>query len=68
MTQQLTELNPKKRKQLYDRVQEIAAEELPLICLAGPNVLVGAKDNLGNFQPAVLDHPLLWNSEQLYIK
>lgn len=68
MSQQLTTLNPKKRKQLYDRVQEISAQELPLICLAGPNVLVGAKDNIGNFQPMVLDHPTLWNVEQLYIK
>ena len=68
MSQQLTTLNPRKRKQLYDRVQEIAAQELPLICLASPNVLVGAKDSVGNFQPAVLDHPTLWNVEQLYIK
>ena len=68
MGQQLTTLNPKKRKQLYDRVQEISAQKLPLICLASPNVLVGAKDNIGNFQPAVLDHPTLWNVEQLYIK
>lgn len=68
MSQQLTTLNPKKRKQLYDQVQEIAAQQLPLICLAGPNMLVGAKDNVGNFQPAVLDHPTLWNADQLYIK
>ena len=68
MNQQLTTVNFKRRKQLYDRVQEIAAQELPLIDLASPNVLVGARDKIGNFQPAILDHYTLWNVEQLYVK
>ena len=54
------------RKRLYDRVQQIAAENLPLICLASPNILVAARKDLGNFQPAILDHYTLWNVEQLY--
>jgi peptide/nickel transport system substrate-binding protein len=68
MTQQLTTLNAKKRKQLFDRVQEIAAEQQPLIYLATPNVLVGARRDIGNLQPALLDHYTLWNVEQLYRK
>lgn len=67
MQQQLITLDYPKRKKLYDRVQEIVAEDLPIICLASPNVLVGAKDRVGNFQPAVLDPYALWNVEQLYI-
>ena len=47
-------------------MQQIAAENLPLICLASPNILVAARKGLGNFQPAVLDHYTLWNVEQLY--
>jgi hypothetical protein len=34
--------------------------------VAAPHVLVGAKSNLGNFRPAVLDHQTLWNVEELY--
>ena len=68
MNQQLSTLNYKRRKQLYDRVQEIAAQQLPFINLASPNVLVGAKERIGNFQPAILDHYTLWNVEQLYLK
>ncbi len=68
MNQQLTTLDYKRRKQLYDRVQEIAAQQLPFINLASPNVLVGARERIGNFQPAILDHYTLWNVEQLYIK
>jgi len=49
-------------------VQTIVADKLPIICLASPNLLVGAKKNIGNFQPAILDHATLWNVEQLYLK
>lgn len=66
MRQQITTLDHAQRKQLYDRVQQIAAEYLPLICLASPNILVAARKNLGNFQPAVVDHYTLWNVEHLY--
>ena len=66
MRQQMTTLDHAQRKRLYDRVQQIAAENLPLICLASPDILVAARKNLGNFQPAVVDHYTLWNAEQLY--
>lgn len=56
------------RKKLYDRVQEIVAEDLPVICLASPNILVGAKERVGNFEPAPLDPYALWNIEELYIR
>ena len=68
MNQQLTTLDFKRRKQLYDRVQEIAAQQLPIVCLASPNVLVGARQSIANLKPAILDHYTLWNVEQLYIK
>src|SRR5207253_7606069 len=41
MSQQLTTANPRRRKQLYDRVQEIAAQQVPIINLVSTNVLVG---------------------------
>jgi peptide/nickel transport system substrate-binding protein len=68
MQQQLITLDYSARKKLYSRVQEIVAEELPVICLASPNILVGAKDGVGNFEPATLDPYALWNIEQLYIR
>jgi ABC-type transport system substrate-binding protein len=49
-------------------LQEILAEEQPMIFLASPDVLVGAKNSVGNFHPAVLEPYVLWNVEQLYIK
>jgi hypothetical protein len=47
-------------------VQELVAENLPLIPLVSPNVLVGAKTALGNFRPAILDPTVLWNVDELF--
>src|SRR5205807_2763366 len=35
----------------------------PIVCLASPNLLVGAQENIGNFHPAILEHYALWNAE-----
>jgi peptide/nickel transport system substrate-binding protein len=68
MVEQLTTLSYKDRKRSYDRVQQLVADNLPLICLVSPNVLVGAKKNLGNFRPANLNDYTLWNVEQLFFR
>jgi len=56
------------RKKLYDRAQEVLAENQPMIFLASPNILAGAKNSVGNFHPAVLEPYVLWNVERLYLK
>jgi peptide/nickel transport system substrate-binding protein len=66
MRRQLVTLDPQERKRLYDRVQELVAENLPLIPLISPNVLVGAREGLGNLRPAILDHYVLWNADELF--
>ena len=68
MQQQLVTLDYAKRKSLYDRVQEIVADDLPVICLVSPNILVGAANRVGNFRPAILVPYALWNIEQLYVQ
>lgn len=66
MKKQAETLNYPARKRLFDRLQEIEAEQLPIISLVSPNLLVAAKPGLGNFRPSVLDHYTLWNCEYLY--
>jgi peptide/nickel transport system substrate-binding protein len=56
------------RKKLYDRAQEILWEYQPMIFLASPDILTGARKSVGNFRPAVLEPYVLWNVEQLYLK
>jgi peptide/nickel transport system substrate-binding protein len=68
MEQQLSTPGYAQRKKLYDRVQEILAENQPMIFLASPDILVGAKSSLGNIHPAILEPYLLWNVEQLFFR
>lgn len=66
MQLQTTVLSYRKRKQLYDRVQQLVAQYDPVICLVSPNVLVGYKSSLAGTKPAVLRNHILWNAEQLF--
>jgi peptide/nickel transport system substrate-binding protein len=68
MEQQIVTPGYEARKKMYNRVQEILAEYEPMIFLASPDILVGAKNSIGNFHPAVLEPYVLWNVEQLYIR
>jgi peptide/nickel transport system substrate-binding protein len=68
MEQQLATPGYRQRKKLYDRVQEILAENQPMIFLASPDILAGAKNSVANFHPAVLEPYALWNVEQLYFR
>jgi len=68
MEQQLATPGYDQRKKLYDRVQEILAENQPMIFLASPDILVGAKNSIANLHPSVLEPYLLWNVEQLYFR
>ena len=68
MQRQMVTMDYTKRKQLYDRVQQLVAENLPLIFLAAPNILAAADPKIGNFHPAVLDPYTLWNADELYIR
>ncbi|HKF24043.1 MAG TPA: ABC transporter substrate-binding protein [Candidatus Angelobacter sp.] len=66
MQRQTAILDYKKRKQAYDRVQEIVATYDPVICMVSPNVLVGAKASLAGVKPSVMRNYLLWDAEHLF--
>jgi peptide/nickel transport system substrate-binding protein len=66
MRKQLVTRKYEERKRLFDRVQELAMQHMPLIPLVSPHILVGAKKTLGNFRPALLEPYGLWNVEELY--
>jgi peptide/nickel transport system substrate-binding protein len=68
MEQQLAASSFERRKTLYDRVQQILADNQPMIFLASPDILTGAKNTIGNFHPAVLESCILWNVDQIYLR
>ncbi len=67
MREQLISTNFEERKHIFNRVQELMWENVPVICLISPDILVGAKDRIRNFRPAILSDHTLWNAEQLFI-
>jgi len=68
MRQQMVTLDYQQRKRMYDRVQELVWENVPVICLISPDILVGAKEEIANLRPAILSSYTLWNVEQLFFR
>ena len=67
MGEQMVTLNPARRRTMYERVQQIVAEQVPMIFLVSPHVLVARQPRVGNFHPALLDHQTLWNADELTV-
>jgi len=57
-----------KRKQAWDRVQEIAWEQEPFIYLVNKDALVAVASNVKNAQPSALRPQTFWNVEELALK
>ena len=55
-----------KRQKLYGKIQRLLAENEPVLFLVAPHVLVAASKDLRNFEPVVMNHPTLWNVDELY--
>jgi peptide/nickel transport system substrate-binding protein len=60
-------LDENRRKALFDRVQQIAWDEAPLLYLVNRNALVAASRSLRNVEPSPLRPNILWNAERLWI-
>jgi peptide/nickel transport system substrate-binding protein len=67
MRRQLVSLSFEERRQLYGRVQELVAANLPIVCLASPHVLVGASRRVQNLHPSILRPYALWNADALFL-
>jgi peptide/nickel transport system substrate-binding protein len=64
-TQGAQELDPAKRKQIYDRWQVVAAEQLPFIFTVVPNQLNVIRNHYGNVKPPTT-RAFLWNIEEVF--
>jgi ABC-type transport system substrate-binding protein len=68
MEEQMTTRERSRRKQIFDKVQELVWKHKPVIFLVSPDILAGASDRVGNFQPAVLSSYTLWNADRLFLR
>ncbi|MGH9477248.1 MAG: ABC transporter substrate-binding protein [Terriglobales bacterium] len=63
---QLTSTDPAARLDDYRRIQAIEREQLPMIPLVAPDILVAARPDLQGVEPALLPPHLLWNADRLW--
>jgi peptide/nickel transport system substrate-binding protein len=69
MDAQMQTLDYAQRKKDYDEVQEILAEEQPMIFTATPMDYVAIRSDIGNVRPTALSsYRVTWNAEELYFK
>lgn len=55
----------RERKAAFDRVQELVAEQAPIVYLVHPDALVAVSPSVRNASPSVLPPHLFWNIEYL---
>ena len=66
--QQAHETDRERRRALFREIQQIMAENLPLIPLVARHIAVAANTRIGNYRPSPLPPFSLWNAEELFIK
>ena len=67
MHAQASSLDPQKRKQFVDKVQQIAWEQEPFIYLVNKNALSAVSPSVQNARPVVLRPQVYWNIDQLSV-
>ncbi|HEX6502017.1 MAG TPA: ABC transporter substrate-binding protein [Terriglobales bacterium] len=65
MRAQASTLDDHKRKQYFDRVQEVAWEQEPFIYLVTKNALSAVSPSVANAHPVVLRPQVFWNVDEL---
>jgi len=68
MDEQAVENDAAKRKEKFDAVQRIFAEQLPAIPLVVRHFVTGAKTSLGNYRASFMPPRSLWNADELFWK
>ncbi|MGH9462431.1 MAG: ABC transporter substrate-binding protein [Vicinamibacteria bacterium] len=67
MEEQMLATEPVARETLFDEIQSLVVEHLPVIDLVVPHALLGVTSRVGNLRPTPFWDPA-WNSEELYLR
>ena len=68
MRAQASSADAKKRKESFDRVQEIAVEQMPFIYLVNKNALSAVAEDVHGANPGILVPQTYWNVDRLSVK
>jgi peptide/nickel transport system substrate-binding protein len=67
MVRQIASQDPAERKRLYDQIQEIFADHLPMVFFAAPRIFVASSARVTNVTPALMRPQLLWAPETVAV-
>jgi peptide/nickel transport system substrate-binding protein len=67
IVRQIAAPDPAERKRLYDQIQEIFADHLPMVYFAAPRIFVASSARVINVTPALLRPQLLWAPETVAV-
>jgi len=67
MRAQAASIDPKRRKEAFDRVQEIAVEQEPFIFLINKNALSAVSMAVHGAAPVILSPQTFWNADRLTV-
>jgi peptide/nickel transport system substrate-binding protein len=59
--------DPNQRKAYFDKVQQIVADQVPMLFLVNPNALSAVSPNVRNVSAAVLSPQIFWNADRLQV-
>ncbi len=68
IAKQASQTNRERRRALFNEVQSIMAEQLPVIPIVARHMAIAANQRVGNHRPSTLPPYSLWNGEELFIR
>jgi len=68
LTMQARETNPERRRAVFREIQQILAEQLPVIPIVARHAPMGAHQRVGNYSPSAIMPFSLWNAEELFVR
>ncbi|HEY0385431.1 MAG TPA: ABC transporter substrate-binding protein [Pyrinomonadaceae bacterium] len=65
---QARERDQQKRQAIFRDIQQLLAEQLPVIPIVARHIIVAANTRIGNYRPSTTFPYSLWNAEELFIR
>jgi peptide/nickel transport system substrate-binding protein len=67
-TAQAHETDAERRKAIFRDIQNIIAEQMPIVPIVARHITTAANTRVGNYRPGTLLPYSLWNAEELFVK
>ena len=66
--EQSKELDPNIRRQKFNEIQAIMADEMPIVPIVSRHIVSAGHERVGNLSPSTILPFSMWNAERLFIK